>query len=75
MTAKRRWQRSLVEVALELGEDRRIAGTGAAKIGRVSRPLIGAGGRQRRRGFNGRHQCRVLKTPVTRGLKRGEGTI
>jgi hypothetical protein len=35
-----------VEVALELGEERRRAGTGAARIGRGPWPFIGAGGGQ-----------------------------
>jgi hypothetical protein len=55
MTTKRRRLRGSVVVALELGEEGRRAGTGAAMTGRGPRPIIGAGGRQRRLGgFNGR---------------------
>jgi hypothetical protein len=42
------------------------------KVGRGPRPFIGAGGRWRRQGLNGRRQCRALKTPVTQS-EEGEG--
>jgi hypothetical protein len=38
-----------VEVVLELGEGRRRAGMGAAKIGRGPQPFTGARGRRRHR--------------------------
>jgi hypothetical protein len=50
---------------LELGDGRRRAGTGETKIGRGPQPFIGAGGRRRCWGLNGRCQCRALKTLVT----------
>jgi hypothetical protein len=66
MVAKQRRWRSSVEVALELREERRKAGMGATKIGRGPQPFIGAGGRRRHWVFNGRHQCRVSKTLITK---------
>jgi hypothetical protein len=65
MTAMRWQRRSSVEVVLELGEERRRAGTGAVEVGLGSRPFIGVDGRWRHRGLNGQRQCRALKTLVT----------
>jgi hypothetical protein len=67
-----------VEVALELREERRRAGTGAARIGRGPRPFIRVGGRRRRRGgFNGQRlvvfNVRSLKMLVTRSEEPGGG--
>jgi hypothetical protein len=54
-TANRRWQRSLEVVMLELREEGRRMGMGAARTRRGPQPFIGAGGRRRRcGGFNGR---------------------
>jgi hypothetical protein len=65
-------------VVLELREERRRAGMGAARIGRGPRPFIGVGGRQRcRSGFNGQYlmvfNVRSLKTLVTGSEEPGGG--
>jgi hypothetical protein len=73
MTAKRRWQRSSVEVVLELEEERRRVGIGVVKVGQGPQPFIGAEGRWRRRGLNGQCRCQALKTLVTRSEERGGG--